>query len=232
MKSVYKLLYKRYGPQGWWPLTVNHVPIHYAGDPKTERHRFEIIIGAILTQNTNWRNVEKALHNLSKAGLLDIRRMCRARVDKIARLIRPAGYYNQKAERLKLIARYILKNYGSTVCFFDKKISELREELLGIRGIGPETADSIMLYSAEKPIFVIDAYTKRIFTRLGHKEKTYDSWQYMFMGSLKPDVQLFKEFHALIVQLAKSSCKNKPECRSCPLSSICSSKKTKKVSEK
>ena len=224
---VYDILYKSFGHQGWWPLTLKgYESKHYSGRPQKDKHRFEIIIGAILTQNTNWKNVEKALYNLSKNGLIDIKKINQK---KLGELIKPAGYFNQKAERLKIISDYILKNYNGNVNrFFNKNnnfskkgLVELREELLKIKGIGPETADSIILYAAEKPIFVIDAYTKRIFERLGFKAKDYNAWQKLFMDNLKKEVDVFKEYHALIVELGKNYCKTKPECGKCPLGKLC-----------
>ncbi|MFH2027566.1 MAG: endonuclease [Nanoarchaeota archaeon] len=221
--KVYNILYNKYGRQGWWPLTIkNNLSEHHQGPPKNNKHRFEIIIGAILTQNTNWKNVEKALHNLSKNNLLDLDKISKAKKERLGELIRPAGYYNQKSERLKIIADYVIKNYkGNLNLFFNKDMIELRQELLSIKGIGPETADSIILYSAEKPIFVIDAYTKRIFGRLGIKKTTYDGWQELFMADLKPNLDTFKEYHALIVELAKRHCKTKPICDGCILSDLC-----------
>jgi endonuclease-3 related protein len=221
--KIFLVLYSSFGPQGWWPLTIKcYNSKHYSGRPKKDKHRFEIIIGAILTQNTNWKNVEKALYNLSKNDLIDIKKISKINQTKLGELIKPAGYFNQKAERLKIISDYILENYKGNISeFFDKEIKELREELLKIKGIGPETADSIILYAAEKPIFVIDAYTKRIFERLGFNAKDYGGWQNLFMSSLKKDLYMFKEYHALIVELGKNYCKTKPECMGCPLSSMC-----------
>lgn len=223
IKLIYNELYSAFGPQGWWPLTIKgYESKHYVGRPKKDKQRFEIIIGAILTQNTNWKNVEKALYNLSKNGLIDIKKIGKVSQKRLGGLIKPAGYYNQKAERLKIIANYILDKYkGDINKFFKKNIWDLRAELLAIKGIGPETADSITLYSAEKPIFVIDGYTKRIFERLGFKAKDYDGWQNLFMDNLKHDLDLFKEYHALLVELGKRNCKTKPDCNGCIVSSIC-----------
>lgn len=208
---IYAKLYKSFGPQGWWPLTIEgHQSKHHAGKPKTENHKFEIIMGAILTQNTNWKNVEKALYNLSKHNLLSIEKIKKTKQEKIAQLIRSAGYYNQKAERLKIIAGFISKNPEPT-----------REQLLKVKGIGPETADSILLYAYNKPFFVIDAYTKRIFERLGYKTKDYNEWQKLFMGNLPKDTALFNEYHALLVELGKRHCKKKPICKGCPIKEMC-----------
>lgn len=214
IQLVYNELYKSFGPQGWWPLTIGgYESKHHAGSPKTNKHRFEIIIGAILTQNTSWKNVEKALYNLSKNNLINIKKIKKVKQDKLAKLIRPSGYYNQKAERLKLVADFLSKNH-----------SPKREQLLGIKGIGPETADSILLYAYNQPFFVIDAYTKRIFERLGCKANNYGEWQNLFMNNLPKDTQLFKEYHALLVELGKNHCKKKPLCKECPLKGMCKEK--------
>ena len=218
---VYTILYKNLGKQGWWPLTIKGFNTkHHVGRPKTINHKFEIIIGAILTQNTNWKNVEKALYNLAKNNLIDIKKINKIKKEKLAKLIKPSGYYNQKADRLKIIAKFLIKNPIRKLNKLTTK--ELREKLLNIKGIGPETADSILLYAFEKPIFVIDAYTKRIFERLGFKKDNYDEWQELFMKNLKHNLTIFKEYHALIVEQGKNYCKNKPLCNKCPLDAICS----------
>ena len=214
IKKVYNKLHNAFGPQGWWPLTIKGFESkHHSGEPKNDKHRFEIIIGAILTQNTNWKNVEKALYNLSKSNMLDADKIIKSKKEKIAKLIRPAGYYNQKAGRLKIVAKFILKNKAPT-----------RGQLLEVNGIGPETADSILLYAFNKPFFVIDAYTKRIFGRLGCKKDGYDEWQKLFMDNLPSDVKLFNEYHALLVELGKNYCKKKPVCGVCPVKGICKRK--------
>ncbi len=211
IQLVYDLLYKSFGKQGWWPLTLKgYKSKHHSGKPKTAKHKFEIIIGAILTQNTNWKNVEKALYNLSKNNLVDMNKIKRIKKEKLAELIKPAGYYNQKAERLKIIAGFLSKNQNPT-----------REQLLNVKGIGPETADSILLYAFNKPFFVIDAYTKRIFERLGYKAKNYDEWQKLFTNNLSKNTELFKEYHALLVELGKNYCKKKAICKECPIKETC-----------
>src|SRR3989338_5603105 len=200
--QIYQLLHERYGPQGWWPLTKRGFrPKHHSGKPANDKHRFEIFIGAILTQNTNWRNVEKALYNLSKNKLIDPTKIIRTDIAHLANLVKPSGYYNQKAERLKLAAEFFLANKNPT-----------RDQLLELKGIGPETADSILLYAYNKPFFVIDAYTRRIFERLGHSCRTYDEWQEVFKKKLPNNPKIFDEYHALIVEHAKSHCKKIPEC--------------------
>lgn len=211
LEEIYNLLLNKFGCQGWWPLTIEgYESKHHSGEPKTEKHRFEISMGAILTQNTNWKNVEKALYNLSKNNLISIKKIKKIKQEKLAELIRSAGYYNQKAERLKIIAEFLSKNQSPT-----------REQLLQVKGIGPETADSILLYAYNKPFFVIDAYTKRIFERLGYKAKDYDEWQKLFMDNLPKDIRLFNEYHALLVELGKNRCKKKPICEGCPIDKFC-----------
>ncbi|MFC1722631.1 endonuclease III domain-containing protein [Nanoarchaeota archaeon] len=213
IKKIYNILYKAYGPQGWWPLTPRGgvESLHHQGCPQTDRDRFEICCGAILTQNTNWKNVEKALKGLSERKLVDPARLRRVKKDKIAGLIRSAGYFNQKAERLLLIGKK-----------FEEMKDFSRDELLGLKGVGPETADSMLLYAFEKESFVVDAYTKRIFSRLGlcGPDAGYDEIQKMFVDGLrnkKNKLEVYKEYHALIVEHAKRYCKTKPECDGCGL---------------
>ncbi len=198
IQQVYDILFREYGPQHWWPS-------------ETENKRFETIIGTILTQNTSWKNVAKAINNLRKNDLIAVDKIININISKLKKLIRPAGYYNQKAERLKLIAKFFKKNKNIT-----------REKLLKIKGVGPETADSILLYAEKKPYFVIDAYTKRIFKRLGITNKdSYNELQNLFTKNLKKDTKLFNEYHALIVNLGKNICRKMPLCNECPLNNIC-----------
>ncbi len=203
--SLYQKLYLRFGPQHWWP-----------GDTK-----FEIIIGAILTQNTNWYNVARAIKNLKKAGVMTPPALYRISEKKLASLIRPSGYYNIKAKRVRCFLDYLFKAHaGSLRKMFSLGLFDLRREILAVKGIGPETADSILLYAGNLPVFVVDAYTRRIFERhkLIGKEAKYSEIQQMFMGNLKKDVKLFNEYHALIVRLGKEICKkNNPRCQVCPL---------------
>ncbi len=199
--QIHQILFEEFGPQHWWP-----------GDS-----RDEIIIGAVLTQNTNWANVEKAIANLKKHKLLTLTAMSTADIDTVADLIRPSGYYNQKAERLINLSK-ALSGYKTT-----DNPDEFRAFLLSLKGIGPETADSILLYAYGFPYFVVDAYTKRIFDRLGFikSDSGYHDIQNLFMLHLKPDVQLFNEYHALLVRLAKVSCRKQPLCHDCPLLELC-----------
>jgi endonuclease-3 related protein len=220
IKKIYNLLLREYSPQGWWPLTPEGSlkSKHYQGSPNTEQKQFEIMVGAILTQNTAWTNVEKALYNLNRSKTLSIDSIEKAQKEKLAELIRPSGYYNQKAKKLKFLVEFIKANKNLTNLFSKP---HLREILLTVNGVGPETADSIILYAAEKPIFVIDAYTRRIFSRIGYKKESYDEWQTLFMESLEPNINVFKEYHALIVKHAKEHCNTKPKCENCPLIQIC-----------
>ncbi|NOZ76467.1 MAG: endonuclease III domain-containing protein [Euryarchaeota archaeon] len=206
--DVYRALYGRYGPQGWWP---GETP-------------FEVVVGAILTQNTNWKNVERAIANLKKEGLMTPRALHDVPRQALAELIRPAGYFNVKAGRLKDFLNVLFRDYsGELDHLFSLPRDTLREVLLGIRGIGPETADSIILYAAGKPVFVVDAYTRRIFSRLGFLEggEDYGEVQAIFEAALEEDVRLFNEYHALIVRHGKEACRPKPLCRGCPLMDGC-----------
>ncbi|MBW3002520.1 endonuclease III domain-containing protein [Candidatus Woesearchaeota archaeon] len=206
MYNVYKILFKEYGPQNWWPVT-------------TKNKRFETIIGAVLTQNTSWKNVENAIANLRKAGLIDPVKIVKASDKVIAEAIRPSGYFNQKTERLKIISDFILKNSNISRL----PVEDLRNKLLEIKGVGPETADSIILYAYNKPSFVVDLYTKRIFSRLGicRQDVKYEELQGLFHEKLKKDAVLFNEYHALIVEHAKRFCKKVPDCAGCPLIGFC-----------
>lgn len=204
LDNFYQLLYQRFGPQYWWPA-------------KTP---FEVIVGAILTQNTSWANVEKAILNLRRASLLSPRKLYQVTIRKLARLIKPAGYFNIKARRLKNFINFLFSRYGGSLArMFNTDPWSLRAELLTIPGIGPETADSILLYAGDKPVFVIDAYTKRFLLRhnLIDADATYSAAQDIFLDNLQTDVGLFKEFHALIVRLAKEFCKSTPHCQGCAL---------------
>ena len=195
--KIYKILYMEFGSMGWWPVSSNN--------PK-----FEIIVGAILTQNTNWKNVEKSIKTLKENNLLDKNAIKNLDITKLADSIRSSGYYKQKARKLKEFVNF--------------KGEITRDNLLGMWGIGPDTADSILLYAYNKPVFVIDAYTKRIFTRLGIRFNSYDEYQGYFHKNLPKDYKLFNDYHALLVELAKKHCKTKPLCDNCPLSKECQQK--------
>ncbi len=224
--QLYNQLYNKFGSQGWWPVTKKDSvkPTYHNKELLTENQKLEICFGAILTQNTNWKNVEKAIVNLNKEKLISINKIINTSHEKLASLIRSAGYFNQKAVKLKIFCEYLERNYDSSFdLFFKKPIKELREELLSIKGIGPETADSIILYAAQKPIFVIDAYTKRIMHRLGYCDEndSYDELQEVFTLSLPKDVKLFNEYHALLIQFGKEYCKKTSLCKECFLGNHC-----------
>ena len=203
--EAYRLLYDHFGPQDWWP-----------GDTP-----FEIMVGAILTQNTNWSNVQKAINNLKSDNLLSYQSLSQLSTDEIAPWIRPAGYYNLKARRLRNFLDMVADIYqGELDSFIEDDLNRARNNLLAVNGIGPETADSILLYACGHPIFVIDLYTHRVFSRhnLVMEETDYSTMQNIFMDHLLPDLQLYNEFHALIVRVAKTYCKKtKPLCEKCPL---------------
>jgi len=221
--GIYSKLCRKYGSLNWWPTTLeNELHPKYHGKKLNDRQRFEIVVGAILTQNTAWKNVEKAIFNLNREKLIDAKKLAKINVKRLAQLIRPAGYYNQKAERLKIVADFFVNNPD---ILKTKSIPGLRQKLLPIKGIGPETADSIILYAAEKPIFVIDAYTKRIFSRLGFcKENvSYEELQQLFMKNLRHDTKLFNNYHAVLVEHAKNNCRKKPLCNDCLLRRECRS---------
>ncbi len=197
-----------YGPQHWWP----------AQEP------FEVIVGAILTQSAAWLNVEKAITNLKAAKALSPKALRRLSLPEVATLIRPCGYYNAKALKLKSLAHWLGEYYNDNLNkLFANTTEHLRQQLLSIHGIGQETADSIILYAANKPIFVIDAYIRRIINRIGLalESNSYSAYQALFMDNLPTDAELFNEYHALLVCLAKDVCRNRPLCQQCCLRSIC-----------
>lgn len=205
--KLYDRLYKSFGPQHWWPA----------------RTKFEIIVGAILTQNTAWPNVEKAITNLARERLLAPASLRDAKKKRLAYLIKPSGYYRIKADRLKIFANFLFERYdGNLKKMFSQDTQSLRQELLKVKGLGKETADSILLYAGKKPIFVVDAYTKRVLSRhnIISDGNNYDSIQRLFMDNLPPDPSLFGEYHALLVKLAKDICKKIPKCDLCPVRKI------------
>jgi len=207
VENIYQRLLLEFGPQKWWPA----------------RTRFEVIVGAILTQNTNWSNVEKAIENLRADHLLNPSRLKDVSVSQLASLIKPAGYFNIKAKRLKNFIDFFYQEYnGQLKVMAQEEIGLLRRKLLAVNGIGPETADSILLYACDKPIFVVDAYTKRILSRhnLVKSDADYATIQNLFMESLKNESKMFNEYHALIVHVGKHFCKTKPLCDRCPINDI------------
>jgi len=215
LEELYKKLRDNFGYLNWWP-----------GDTKVE-----IVVGAILTQNTAWKNVEKAIKNLKERKMLSLERLASAKLKQLEDAIRPSGFYKQKAKRLSNLFKYIKANYSTLERFFDKDKNELRNELLNLNGIGNETADSIVLYAAEKPTFVIDAYTRRIMNRVYgiDEEIEYNKLKEYFESRLRPDLELYKDFHAQFVELGKMFCKKKPMCDECPIRDYCryASKKIK-----
>ncbi|PID72498.1 MAG: endonuclease [Desulfobulbus propionicus] len=204
--EMYERLFHHYGPQHWWPAETP----------------FEIMVGAILTQNTNWRNVEKALDALKGAGVLDLGKLVDLPVDLLAAYIRPAGYYNIKAGRLMNLCRTVA-SFGTVDAFLDRPLEELRKSLLGVKGVGPETADTICLYAAGLPVFVVDTYTCRVLFRhqLIDGAVDYQTVQDFFMDSLPQDAEVFNEYHALLVQVGKDFCRKRtPDCDNCPLKGV------------
>ncbi len=207
LPKVYSVLRKAFGYQHWWP-----------GDTP-----FEVMVGAILTQNTAWTNVEKAILNLKNSKKLSLNAFRRISKHELARLIRPAGYFNIKADRLKHFVTFFVKEYQGDLRRMRKEsLGILRQKLLGVKGIGPETADSILLYALNKRSFVIDAYTKRIFSRhgLASAAESYDHWQRIFVKALPHNTRLYNDFHAQIVHVGKGFCRKEPRCGLCPLNSF------------
>ena len=208
--DVYNTLLSKYGPQGWWP---GEGPL-------------DVVIGAILTQNTAWSNVEKAITNLKMSNLWSLESIHRSSQEDLASVVLSSGYFNQKARKLKAFAEHIyIKHEGDLAKFLNQELTCLRKELLSIYGIGPETADDILVYAAEKPSFIIDVYTKRILGRLGiidfkHRAR-YEDYQKLIQDQLPQDVQLFNEFHALLDNHAKLICKKSPICSECVLIDDC-----------
>jgi len=207
LTKIYQLLFDCFGPQNWWPGET----------------QFEIITGAILTQNTNWANVEKAIANLKSADLLSPEKLHQLDLLSLAGLIRPAGYYNIKAKRLKNFVGWLHRKYdGQLIQLENLNTDRLRAELLDIKGIGPETADSILLYAFGRPIFVVDAYTARIAVRHGliEPDADYEQLQELFQSNLPQDVTLFNEYHALLVRAGKDYCRPQARCTGCPLEDL------------
>lgn len=221
--ELYKILLNNFGNQFWWPVDEK-----YHLKNKSDQ-RFEVMIGAILTQNCTWTNVEKALSKLKENNLLEINSLLSEDEKILKDLIKSTGFFNQKTSRLYTLSNHLFKNYNCDIDkFFNRKIQIVRNELLNLNGIGPETADSIILYAGDKPIFVIDAYTKRICKRLPINTncQNYNEIQNYFEKSLqkiytKNIVDIYKQLHALIVELAKNYCSVKPKCDDCPVNIYC-----------
>jgi endonuclease-3 related protein len=208
LTDIYRRLFDCFGPQHWWP----------AEEP------FEVIVGAILTQSAAWGNVEKAIANLKAAGALSPAKLRRIQLPRLARLVHPCGYYNAKALKLKSFAFWLGNHYSDDLdSLFTSNTDDLRQQLLSVHGIGQETADSILLYAAGKPVFVIDAYTRRIIGRIGliPEKDSYVGYQAFFMEHLPADAAMFNEYHALLVRLGKGFCRRRPLCPQCCLSGVC-----------
>lgn len=208
--STYELLLARFGPRHWWP---SDSPL-------------ETAVGAILTQNTAWRNVEQAIGRLKNAGLLSARSLGEASVERVSELVRPAGYYRQKARYVKAFAAFLVEAYDGDLANMGRAgTEEVRAQLLGVLGIGPETADSILLYALGRPVFVIDGYTRRIVARLGIREDAlgmpYGKLQGFFESHLPRSAALYNEYHALLVSLGKEYCRKRPQCGGCPVRGGC-----------
>jgi len=203
LTRIYEELFEYFGEQNWWPA-------------ETE---FEVIIGAILTQQATWKQVEKSIENLKKENLLSAKNLATGDVRHVQKLVRSSGFYKQKSKRIINLSKYLVGKYGGDLKkFFDKPVEELRKELLEMNGIGKETADSIILYAADKLIFPVDAYTFRIFERIGFiSGKDYDNLQQLVQNELKKDLKIYGEFHALLVKLGKTFCKTTPVCGECPI---------------
>jgi len=207
LTEIYELLYESFGPQHWWP----------------GEDRFEIIVGAILTQNTNWANVEKAISNLKSANLLTPEKLYQLDVSQFAELIRPAGYFNIKTKRLKNFLSWLFEDYAGQLANLENvSTDQLRAELLAIKGVGRETADSILLYAFDREIFVVDAYTARVAARhsLIEPDADYEQIRELFQSNLPPDVKLFNEYHALLVRVGKEFCRPTARCTNCPLNKL------------
>lgn len=214
LMAVYRRLHAAHGPQHWWP-----------GDSP-----FEIMVGAVLTQNTTWTNVEKAIANLKSARALSPQVIAAAPHRRLAAWLKPSGYFNVKAQRLRAFCQWLIRKGGvQRIARLPTEI--LRAELLQVHGIGPETADDILLYAFNRPVFVIDAYTRRLFQRLGliQADEGYETLRRLFEKSLATDAQMFNEYHALIVAHAKDVCRPRPRCAACKLGALCPSRELNKI---
>lgn len=202
--AIYRILYNFYGPQHWWPAD----------------NEFEVLVGAILTQNTAWRNIEKTINNLKQKKILSPICITKLSTSELEELIRSSGFYRIKARRLKALVNYLVQKYSGQINKLKRQnVLTLRKELLNIYGIGEETADSILLYALDKPVFVVDAYTKRIFSRHRYidSKASYTTIQKYFIANLPKSIKIYNEYHALLVKLAKDYCRTKPLCQDCPI---------------
>ena len=207
LEEIYDRLFAAYGPQHWWP-----------GESP-----FEVLIGAVLVQNTSWRNVARAIDNLKQENLLQPQALYDLPLRELEELIRPAGYFRVKARRLRNLLEFLVRRYdGSLDAMFATELSSLREDLLGINGVGPETADSILLYAGALPTFVVDTYTHRVFARHGwiSFDADYHTIQEHFQSGLEPNAALYNEYHALLVRVGHLHCRKTPKCEGCPLADL------------
>ena len=204
--ALYRGMLDAYGPQAWWPA----------------ESAFEVAIGAVLTQNTNWNNVERALQRLREAGALQLEALLAMPLEQLAELVRPSGYYNIKARRLRALCTFLHEN-GGLQALGGRPLEEVRKGLLSVKGVGPETADDILLYALGQPVFVIDSYTRRLLARhgLARGDEDYEELRAGFEQVLPADVELFRQYHALIVEHAKAACRKRPECKACCLRAAC-----------
>jgi endonuclease-3 related protein len=207
LTAIYEALSAAFGHRDWWPAETP----------------FEVIVGAILTQNTNWTNVEKAISRLREEGLLDAQALAACPPERLQEAIRPSGYFRQKAARLLRLAAWLVDRCGGDPAGLGPvPTAQLREELLSLRGVGPETADSILLYALGRPVFVVDTYTMRVAVRHGlvDPECGYHGLQALFQGALPEDVDLYGDFHAQLVEVGKRFCRPRPRCGECPLQAL------------
>ncbi len=224
---IYTMLAQHYGKQNWWPIVKDGTALYQERslhETYSEAEVLEIVVGAILTQNTNWNNVVKALSVLKRHNMLNIDALEGIVESKLANMIKSSGYFNQKAKKIKHFIRFIRSELQDDIYALQSyRKAEVRTMLLGIWGIGPETADTIALYGYNFTLFVVDNYTKRLFSRLGliHKDTKYDEIQSIFSKALHDDTHLYKEYHALIVTIGKEVCKSQPQCDACVLNTIC-----------
>lgn len=227
LEEIFELLFAAYGPRGWWPVTApGDITPCYSGGPKCEQQQLEVMIGAVLTQSTSWKNVEKALGQLQSRNLMSVQALSRVPAAKLASCIRSSGYFNEKAGKLKALAAFLKQHPLSALNV--ENTARLRVLLLDVHGIGLETADSILLYALGRPVFVIDAYTKRIFSRLvlSAPDEKYGVLQELFQKRLPASPALYNEYHALIVEHGKNVCRKKPVCASCCLRKVCAGRST------
>jgi endonuclease-3 related protein len=207
LREIYRVLFRAFGPRHWWPAETP----------------FEVMVGAILTQNTSWTNVEKAIQRLKEKSCLDMERIRELKTSQLASMIKPSGFFRIKADRLKTFVDFLFEEYRGKIEMMKREpLRSLREKLLRVRGVGPETADSILLYGLGRPVFVVDAYTKRILSRHGiiSEKASYEEVQNLFMSHLPHEAGRFNEYHALLVHLGKTFCKKVPRCEICPLNGI------------